>query len=176
LSKILKLRPQGSREEGTACSRWTAIHAVRVDVSTLAFINPRSRCHRNSPGVGAKHTAHYRVSPRYCCQFLVCPRANAHPLAANNSSCDNLFMTIVVTTNKTELPAKRSLLHVTGVVTWCCRHCDRWNRKRVSGSSWKVQCSNRLCKRWALLSAIQEDVPVGRGAFWRSMRDRRRVT
>jgi hypothetical protein len=35
-----------------------------------------------------------------------------------------------------------------------------------------VRCSNRLCKRWTLLTVIQEDVPVGRGAFWRSIRDR----
>ena len=26
---------------------------------------------------------------------------------------------------------------------------------------WKVRCTNRLCKRWARLTVLHEDVPLG---------------
>jgi len=48
---------------------------------------------------------------------------------------------------------------ICGMVYWVCRHCDTLNRDRVRYDTSRVRCSNRLCKRWAIIKAIQEDVP-----------------
>ena len=52
-------------------------------------------------------------------------------------------------------------LHICGMVSWTCRHCGAWNRRRVRSTTFHARCSNRLCKRWTLFTAFQEDVPIG---------------
>ena len=59
------------------------------------------------------------------------------------------------------LPANHYRVHFCGVVYWTCLHCGTPNRRRVRVSTWKAQCTNRLCKRMMMFSAIQEDVPLG---------------
>ena len=61
-------------------------------------------------------------------------------------------------------PANLLTLYICGSVSWVCRHCGTWNRRRVRATDWEVRCTNNRCKRWTMLTAIQQDVPRG----WRS--------
>ncbi len=69
-------------------------------------------------------------------------------------------MPVPVATNAPHLLATHFPLHICGTVSWTCRHCGTPNRHRVRATSWHVCCTNRLCQRWTLLTAIQEDVPA----------------
>jgi len=105
------------------------------------------------------------------CHRSASPLAHAlhTPLPRTVPACDNLFMDKLVTTTIPDLRANRSPLHITGMVTWECRHCGTWNQHRVRASSWRARCGNRLCKRWTLLMAIQQDVPVGSHPYYRHL-------
>jgi len=59
------------------------------------------------------------------------------------------------------LPANIHPIRFCGMIYWDCRHCGAPNRRRIRYTTWKVQCSNRLCKRWMMFSVIEEDVARG---------------